>query len=826
MAKEKKAPKVNSDGLMSKEAETILIGLMISLIAIIGLLNRGPIGEFLTFCFVYLFGVFYFVAYLIILFFGLYLTLKRKAFRVQIDVTLLGMILLFIGIIIAASPGNGDELRLSNVFSKFSAQMNNISQGVLIPNVAGIEQAGGGLIGYFLAALLNTTITSVGTIIVSFILMIAGVVLCLYRPSLKIKGWLKKRKERKKAKQEALEKERKLAESELEEALDIQEEEEKESLSYVSSDPENCATKARFVLASEGDKTSDILADDIEEDNEYDEPKSSTAPSVFADELEPKNDTPIISEHPEATVPTASKVSYRASAPFEPPVTVTINKNPTPKEKGNYDMPPYVYPSLELLNVYENTDVDEENNVVALERQKAINELFGDFGIGATISGYKIGPSVTRFDVLMNRDVSVNIVDKYINDISARLGGVGARFEKIVRGKVTSGLEIPNAKATTVSLKECLAPFINDRKYRYFVPFGKDITGDIIGVNVTNYPHLLVAGSTGSGKSVFMHCLIMSLLMKASPAELRIMLIDPKRVEMSMYRDIPHLLCPIISDYDQSKVAMNRLVMEMENRYTMFEQVGVSKISQYNEYAEEEHLEPMPLIIVVIDEYADLVENCKDIGGPVVKLAAKSRACGIHLVISTQRPSVDVITGVIKANLPTRVALRVAKAIDSQTILGEGGAEKLLGYGDMLVDCQEIPGIGFTRLQSPYVDNKEIRRVVSFLKEHYPTNYNPNFLDLTDRSAAGPAYPGSGGTVTRDDRYEEVKAFVMDLDEVSISEIQRKMGLGFPKAARIMDQLEEAGVVSKPTSGSNRRKVLIHNQSALEESDDKDDKDA
>lgn len=834
MAKEKKEPKVNKDGVLSKDAETILVGLMLSLVSLIGLLNKGPIGQFLTFVAVYLFGVFYFVAFLILLYVGIYLTFKRKMFKLKIDITLLGLILLSLGIMIASSQSNGELIILNNVFTKFSRQVRDISDGVLIKDIVKVEQTGGGLIGYFLTALLNTSITSTGTLIVSLVLMVAGLVLALYRPSKAVIDFIKKRQEKRKKRKEKEEAERLIIEEEEEKHSEKTEKE--TSYEYTSLDTSRQASKATFVFSSATPayvkKESTALADDIEEEDNYVKTET-TFENLDEEKIDEKGDENIeaipINQELSIVTPKASKVTYTPSGTSS--ITTTTRTVATPIVKGEKKVKlpkrEYTYPSLDLLNEYENAHVDEENERISIERQEQINAILQDFGIGATITGFKVGPSVTRFDLLTNRDVSINSVIKYIDDIAVRLGGMtNTRFEKVVKGKSTSGLEIPNAHAVTVSFKECISPYVGDPKAKYKVPFGKDITGDVIGVNVTDYPHMLVAGSTGSGKSVFIHNLIMSLIMKTTPDELKIMLIDPKRVEMSKYKEMPHLLCPIISEYDQSKVAMNKLVAEMERRYQLFEDAGVSKISQYNEYAEEEGLEPLPIIVVVIDEYADLVENCKDIASPVVKIAAKSRASGIHMVISTQRPSVNVITGVIKANLPTRVALRVASSVDSQTILGEGGAEDLLGYGDMLVDCQDIPGHGFTRLQCAFVDNKEIRRVVEFLKQNYTTKYDPEFTDLKDRTAMGPSFLGGGNQAReRDERYEEVKAFVMDLEEVSISEIQRKMYLGFPKAARIMDQLEEAGVVAKATGNGAKRKVLIHSQEALaaKEGEEKDD---
>ena len=239
----------------------------------------------------------------------------------------------------------------------------------------------------------------------------------------------------------------------------------------------------------------------------------------------------------------------------------------------------------------------------------------------------------------------------------------------------------------------------------------------------------------------------------------------------------------------------------------MFEEAGVSKISQYNEYAKKHNLKPLPVIVIIIDEYADLVESCKDVSVPVVKLAQKSRAAGIHMIISTQRPSVNVITGVIKANLPTRVALRVAQPIDSITILGEGGAEKLLGYGDLLVDSPEIEGVGLTRLQCPYVDNSEIKRVVEFLKENYPTNFSREFLDLNEKTSTT-AFNEFGNQIV-DERYEEVKEFVLTLNEVSGSLIQRKFGFGYNRAARIFDKLKEEGIVAENPSGGTAAKCKV-----------------
>ena len=815
MAKEKKEPKTNKEGLLSKDAETILIGLMIVLVALIGLLNKGPVGEFLTFCAAYLFGVFYFVVYLILLFIGIYLILKRKLFKVKIDITLLGVILLLLGVSII-SVRQDQNITLNNVFDTFNKTIGR-------ENVIQAQNLGGGLIGYFLYALLNTAIQQTGTLIVCFVLMAVGLALALYRPISSLSKFFKKIKEKRKERKEKEEADKIV----VEEVID--EEEKEGNLEYTSVDETRQASRATFVFSSDigttKTTTTPVLAEDIEEEDEI--KIESTKEETF-EEIDAVIETTVPLREEVVVAPRASKVTYTPSVTVTPTTSTTTTTTKVTKPSST-PTSEYVYPSLELLNDVETADVEEENERVALERQKLINDILEDFGVGATVTGYTIGPSVTRYDLITNRDVSINTLLKYIDDIAVRLGGItNTRFEKVVKGKSTSGLELPNAQPIMVSFKECITQYIGNPKHKYRVPFGKDITGDVIGVKVTDYPHMLVGGTTGSGKSIFIHNIIMSLIMTTTPEELRLLLIDPKQVEMGKYKEIPHLLCPMVSDYAESKVAMERLVGEMERRYAMLVDAGVSDLAQYNEYALENNLPTLPIIVCIIDEYANLVDNCKDIASPVVKIAAKSRACGIHMIIATQRPSVNVITGVIKGNLGTRVALKVASAVDSQVILGEGGAEDLLGNGDLLVDSQKIPGHGFTRLQCPFVDNKEIRRVVTFLRENYTVKYDPNFLDLKDHSAAGPSFLGgsTGGSQQRekDERYEEVKEYVMTLDEVSISEIQRKMYLGFPKAARIMDQLEAAGVVTK-NNGSGKRKVLIHSHEALAAKEGEDNND-
>ncbi|MCQ2799434.1 MAG: DUF87 domain-containing protein [Bacilli bacterium] len=486
-------------------------------------------------------------------------------------------------------------------------------------------------------------------------------------------------------------------------------------------------------------------------------------------------------------------------------------------------LPPYVMPSTELLNVYENDQDMDQIEAECNEVSRRINMTFQDLGVGAKVVDHTIGPSVTRYDVQPDPSVSVASIGKFMKDVSMRLGGVAVRFEEIVRGKSTAGIEIPNVKATTVSLKEMVEANPNEAKYSMHVPFGKSISGDCISQDLRKFPHLLVAGTTGSGKSIFMHGLIMSLIMKNRPEDLKIVLIDPKRVEMSKYKNLPHLLCPIIKEPSEAKVCMDKLIEEMERRNKIFEACDVRDIAGYNGYFAESHgYKKLPYIVVLIDEYADLSDSCKTLGESVVRIAQKARSAGIHLVIATQRPTVQVITGTIKANIPVRVALSVASSIDSQTIIGQGGAEELNGYGDMLVDCSLITRVGLTRAQGCFVDEFEIDRVVKFIKgQNLGTMYDENFLDLVDHEAEAKMMEAQAPFVdpaeikaqSNQDFYENVKEAIMPLEYASISLIQRKFNVGFTRAGKLFSQLQKDGIVAlAPDSPSSSKgcRVLVH----------------
>ena len=477
----------------------------------------------------------------------------------------------------------------------------------------------------------------------------------------------------------------------------------------------------------------------------------------------------------------------------------------------------WIAPSPELLDTLEVTEALEVNKKVADERTVLINQVLADFNIGANVIDYTIGPAVTRFNIRYESNVSSRSINILVDDLSRRLGGVPARFEPVVEGQIYSGLEIPNATITPVGFKEVYENLPDAKKHPLAVAFGKNISGDVIYADFNEFPHLLVAGTSGSGKSIFIHALITTLVMRNSPEALRMAIIDPKRVEMVRYRDMPHLLCPVVSDSSQAALFLNKMVEEMNERYILFEEAGgCTSIPEYNEYAEENQKPKLPYIIVVIDEFGDLVTTHKETTQPILLLGQKARACGIHLLISTQSPTTNIITGSIKSNLATHVALATSNVTQSITILGEGGAEKLLGKGDMLVQSPLVSRVGLVRLQCAFIQRKEIVRVVGYLKEHYSTNYSERFLNLEEEAAKAGQAAVMNGTVSasldpaEEAKYQGIKEWVMGQEYMSMSRIQGECSVGFNRARRFFTRLQQEGVVSTDVEANRGCRVLMH----------------
>ncbi len=477
----------------------------------------------------------------------------------------------------------------------------------------------------------------------------------------------------------------------------------------------------------------------------------------------------------------------------------------------------YKFPSIDLLTNRNDFSKLEINRQVDEKKKDIINETFKTLGVGAYVAGYHIGPSVTRFDIQREPGVKISEITKedVLNEMRQQLGGdLSVRIEGVVPGSTMSGLEIGNMAPMMVNFKDVFKEVCKNPD-PLTIALGKNISGEVKTISIDQLPHLLIAGTTGSGKSIFVHSIIMTLIMRNYPEDLKFILIDPKKVEFSFYNDMPHLFCPIVTSISQAVATLKKLVSEMERRFSIFSRLGVTKIQDYNKLQENNpNLEKIPSLICVIDEFADMMaQDPKNIEQYTQLIAQKSRASGIYLVISTQRPSVKVITGTIKANITARVALALPMGVDSRTIIDELGAETLLGKGDLLIRTQTQEFKSPTRLQSAYVSNEEIVKVTKFLKSECSPNYNKDFLAIR----AEDDITGSLDDINHvkipgleDELYEEVKEFVMDNKVASTSLLQRRFGIGYSRAASLLDALQEEGIIKSTVGG--RKEVVKFNE--------------
>lgn len=473
--------------------------------------------------------------------------------------------------------------------------------------------------------------------------------------------------------------------------------------------------------------------------------------------------------------------------------------------KENLD---YKLPTINLFAPDKPKNQSKEKRIVR-ENIKILEETFASFGIKVTVERAEIGPSVTKYEVKPAVGVRVNRISNLADDLALALAAKDVRIEAPIPGKSLVGIEVPNSEIATVTFRELWEQSKTDASKLLEIPLGKAVNGSVRSFDLAKMPHLLVAGSTGSGKSVAVNGIIASILMKARPDEVKFMMVDPKMVELSVYNDIPHLLIPVVTNPRKASRALQKVVDEMENRYELFSKVGARNIAGYNakvaEYnAQSEYKQvPLPLIVVIVDELADLMMVAsKEVEDAIIRLGQKARAAGIHMILATQRPSVDVISGLIKANVPSRIAFAVSSGTDSRTILDENGAEKLLGRGDMLF--KPIDENHPVRLQGSFISDEDVERIVAFVKNQAEADYDDSF-DPGEVSESD--LDTGGGDDEGDPLFEEAKALVIETQKASASMIQRRLSVGFNRATRLMEELEAAGVIG-PAEGTKPRKVL------------------
>lgn len=467
----------------------------------------------------------------------------------------------------------------------------------------------------------------------------------------------------------------------------------------------------------------------------------------------------------------------------------------------NIEVKPYKKPKISLLNDYKKVQVQDKEE--KLQKAQVLKQTLASFGVEANVENISVGPTITRYELKPKVGTKVSKITNLTEDLALALAAKAIRIEAPIPGKPFIGVEVPNEVAQTVSFKEVIKTCINEKdKYKIVFAMGKDISGKVILSDITKMPHTLIAGSTGSGKSVCINTLICSILYNYSPQEVKLILIDPKVVELSIYNKIPHLIIPVVTDMKKTPQALSWAVNEMEKRYALFAENKSKDIDSYNQKIEEK----LPRIVIVIDELADLMMVApKEIEESIARLAQKARACGIHLIVATQRPSVDVITGLIKANVPSRIAFAVSSQTDSRTILDSGGAEKLLGKGDMLYSP-----IGMNkpmRIQGAFLTEEEVEKITQYIeinnqvedlkqKQEEVSKEIDEIVVLTDKKEN-----------SDDELYEKVVEFAIENEEISVSLVQRQFRIGYNRASRIVEDMEKNGIVSK-SDGSKPRKVI------------------
>ena len=492
-----------------------------------------------------------------------------------------------------------------------------------------------------------------------------------------------------------------------------------------------------------------------------------------------------------------------------------------PDDEGE-DVPeisaPYIFPSIDMLAKNKNTDTADHTEELQ-NNAKILVETLRSFRVGVREVTYSRGPTITRYELKPEVGTRVRSIANLVDDIALNLATSGVRIEAPIPGKAAVGIEVPNQTRATVYLRDLIDnPKFTESKSKLTAALGADVGGNPIHFDIGKMPHLLIAGTTGSGKSICINCVIVSILYKAKPDEVKLILIDPKKVEFNMYKNIPHLYCPIVSDPKKAAGALASAVAEMERRFELIEQVGVRDITGYNAVAETDpDLEFMPHMVIIIDELADLMMTARDeVETNICRIAQKARAAGIHMILGTQRPSVDVITGLIKANVPSRIACTVMSQVDSRTIIDVAGAESLIGRGDMLF--APVGASKPIRVQGAFVHENEIERIVSFIKENNgEARYNTEFVNRIEVEAAKCGMGKKGGAAQDadmppveggDTKFSEAVKLAIETGKISTSLMQRRLGVGYGRAAKIIDTMEEMGYVSAP-DGNKPRQVLI-----------------
>ena len=737
---------------VSEELKLRIICLFFIFLVIIAAMQLGVIGDHLNYVFMYVFGNLNGIIYLTCILLLGYIVVKADFPKFN-GPKAVGLYLLFIGLtlFISATPSLTGIKVIQSYFNQVPLNR-------------------GGLLGAVLYGFLSALFDYMGAIIAAVFIVVTGIIL------LGSKFYFEHKKE--------IQKRAKNNFNKTKDSL-------KQHSNYFGNFFKKKQNKTTFFddAIFEDDETPTTIFEEIAKED-------VTLPQAFTFNDE-HQEIEIVDKEPPIPSVDEELVQNDQSQIEEPVIEHNTNKN--------YHLPP-----LSLLHNVVNKKQGENKNH-AVESAERLTAVLNEFGVHASINNISIGPSITKYELKLETGTRVNKIMSLQDDIKLALAAKDIRIEAPIPGKPAVGVEIPNLVSSMVSFKEVFKNIPDKYKdNKLVVPLGKDVNGQVIYAELNKMPHLLIAGATGSGKSVCVNTIISSILMRAKPDEVKLILVDPKKVELSNYNGVPHLLAPVVTDPKKAAATLRETVSEMERRYDLFAGANVRKIETYNQYVEkknqendaEHQLEKLPYIVVILDEVADLMMVAsKDVEDCIMRIAQLARAAGIHLIVATQRPSTYIITGVIKANIPSRIAFAVSSSIDSRTILDCTGAEKLLGKGDMLF----LPmGLNSPiRVQGAYVDDSEVEAITYYTTKQQEASYDERYTNVKPISAVA-----ASKEEQEDEEYEMCRAFVIQAQKASTSLLQRQFRIGYNKAARIIDQLEADGIIG-PQIGSKPREVYV-----------------
>lgn len=751
-----------------------------------------------------LFGLFGTIAYIIpiLLFIGIAFVISNKGNSIAY---------------IKTAAGTGFTLMVCTLFQLI---MNEYTAGTRLFSyykISSMHKDGGGLLGGIVVSALCPAIGVIGTYVIVIILCIICLVIITEKSFIRgvkkgsEKAYSSAKQDAKKRKEQAELRREKRAQEREQKAAEKERKRKDNTVSGVSFDTTLVKKSPEMREITPPEDVPDLFAEKIPS---YDGREAEVSKNIVPDDITINRAQPIMEE--EAPIPEPVPEKRKTKESKKQVETATANVEQEIKKSEEKRAKEYVFPPLSLLKHGKKSGGDSDAHL----RQTAmkLQQTLQNFNVNVTVTNVSCGPSVTRYELQPEQGVKVSKIVGLADDIKLNLAAADIRIEAPIPGKAAVGIEVPNKENTAVMLRDLLETdeFQNHESKIAFAA-GRDIAGKVVVADIMKMPHVLIAGATGSGKSVCINTLIMSILYKADPKDVKLIMIDPKVVELSVYNGIPHLMIPVVTDPKKAAGALNWAVAEMMKRYDLFAQYNVRDLKGYNakvetvEAIEEEGKpEKLPQIVIIVDELADLMMVAPgEVEESICRLAQLARAAGIHLVLATQRPSVNVITGLIKANMPSRIAFSVSSGVDSRTIIDMNGAEKLLGKGDMLF----YPA-GYqkpARVQGAFVSDKEVQAVVDFLvKNSESVQYNEEITNHVNSAsvAAGGTVSGNSGADDRDAYFVDAGKFIIEKDKASIGMLQRVFKIGFNRAARIMDQLAEAGVVGEE-EGTKPRKVLM-----------------